>query len=149
MDGLDRIRAHPMPLAEHLGVEFLEAGEGQVTAWLPTRPEHATLGGSVHGGLIMALADSVGAAAAFLALPCDAAGATTLESKTNFTGAAPVGASLLAMASVLHAGRQTQVVQTRIETGEGRLVAMVTQTQMTLFAPARRDADAACETVAA
>jgi uncharacterized protein (TIGR00369 family) len=84
----------------------------------------------------MAFADSLGGAAAFMSLPADADGTTTLESKTNFIAGAKVGSSLVGVASVLHCGRRTQVVQTRVETGEGRTVAIVTQTQMTLFAEA-------------
>ena len=90
----------------------------------------------------MAFADSLGGATAFINLPSDAAGTTTLESKTNFVASAKVGASLVGVTSVLHRGRRTQVVQTRVETGEGRTVAIVTQTQMTLFAetaPEERD----------
>jgi uncharacterized protein (TIGR00369 family) len=131
---LEEIQAHPMPMAVHLGIEFLEAERDQVTAWMQTGPEHCTVGHAVHGGVIMAFADSLGGAAAFINLPPDAKGTTTLESKTNFISAAPSGASLVGVASLLHRGRRTQVVQTRIETGQGRVVAFVTQTQMTLFA---------------
>jgi uncharacterized protein (TIGR00369 family) len=134
MDLLQRITAHPMPMAVHLGIEFLEAEPDQVTAWMQTGPEHCTVGPAVHGGVIMAFADSLGGATAFLNLPEDAKATTTLESKTNFVAAAPAGSSLIGVASVLHRGRRTQVVQTRVETGQGRVVAFVTQTQMTLFA---------------
>jgi uncharacterized protein (TIGR00369 family) len=133
MDMLERIQAHPMPMAVHLGIEFLEAEPGQVTAWMQTGPEHCTLGHAVHGGVIMAFADSLGGATAFANLPHDAKGTTTLESKTNFVAAAPAGSSLVGVTNLLHRGRRTQVVQTRVETGQGRVVAFVTQTQMTLF----------------
>jgi len=129
---LEKIQTHPMPMAVHLGIEFLEAGPDQVTAWMQTGPEHCTHGHAVHGGVIMAFADSLGGATAFINLPADAKGTTTLESKTNFIAAAPSGASLVGVSHVLHRGRRTQVVQTRIETGSGRVVAFVTQTQMTL-----------------
>ncbi|HEY7900691.1 MAG TPA: PaaI family thioesterase [Caulobacteraceae bacterium] len=135
---LEKIQSHPMPLAVHLGIEFLEAEADQVTGWMQTGPEHGTVGEAVHGGVIMAFADSLGGAAAFVGLPCDARGTTTLESKTNFVAAAPVGSALVGVSQVLHRGRSTQVVHTRIETGEGRPVAFVTQTQMSLFP------DAAC-----
>ena len=131
---LEKIQAHPMPMAVHLGIEFLEAGPDQVTAWMQTGPEHCTHGHAVHGGVIMAFADSLGGATAFINLPADAKGTTTLESKTNFIAPAPAGASLVGVSHVLHRGRRTQVVQTRIETGQGRVVAFVTQTQMALFA---------------
>ena len=134
MSMLEQIQTHPMPLAVHLGIEFLEAERDQVTGWMQTGPEHCTAGHAVHGGVVMAFADSLGGAAAFINLPSDAAGTTTLESKTNFIAPAPAGASLIGVTSMLHRGRRTQVVQTRIETGQGRVVAFVTQTQMTLFA---------------
>jgi uncharacterized protein (TIGR00369 family) len=130
---LDKIHASPMPLADHLGIEFLEAEPDQVTAWMQVAPEHCTVGSSAHGGVIMAFADSLGGATALINLPDDAAGTLTLESKTNFIAAAKVGASLVGVTTMLHRGRRTQVVQTRVETGEGRAVAIVTQTQMTLF----------------
>lgn len=131
---LDKIQASPMPLAEHLGIEFLEAEPDQVTAWMQVRPEHCTVGRKVHGGVIMAFGDSLGGATAAINLPGEALGTVTVESKTNFIGAAKAGASLVGIANVLHRGRRTQVVHTRIETGDGRVVAFVTQTQMTLFA---------------
>jgi 1,4-dihydroxy-2-naphthoyl-CoA hydrolase len=141
MNLLDRIQANRMPMAEHLGVEFLEAERDQVTAWMQTGPEHRTVGNAVHGGVIMAFADSLGGATAFLNLPAGAKGTTTLESKTNFIAAAPAGSSLVGVANILHRGRRTQVVQTRVETGQGRVVAFVTQTQMTLFPERGRDCD--------
>ena len=131
---LERIQANPMPMAEHLGIEFLEAEPDQVTAWMQVQPEHCTLGQAVHGGVVMAFADSLGGATAYINLPRDAKGTVTLESKTNFISPAPAGASLVGVASVLHRGRKTQVVQTRVETGQGKVVAFVTQTQLTLFA---------------
>lgn len=138
---LEKIHANPMPMAEHLGIEFLEAEPDQVTAWMQVQPEHCTLGQAVHGGVVMAFADSLGGAAAYINLPGDAKGSVTLESKTNFISPAPSGASLVGVASVLHRGRKTQVVQTRVETGQGKVVAFVTQTQLTLFADSGRACD--------
>ena len=135
---LDKIQSNPMPLALHLGIEFLEAEPDQVTAWMQVQPEHCTLGQAVHGGVVMAFADSLGGAAAYINLPREAAGTVTLESKTNFIAPAPAGASLVGVASVLHRGRKTQVVQTRVETGQGKVVAFVTQTQLTLYAERER-----------
>jgi uncharacterized protein (TIGR00369 family) len=131
---LDKIQASPMPLADHLGIEFLEAERDQVTAWMQVRPEHCTAGHKVHGGVIMAFGDSLGGATAAINLPGDALGTVTVESKTNFVGPAKAGSSLVGVANVLHRGKRTQVVHTRIETGDGRVVAFVTQTQMNLFA---------------
>jgi len=96
------------------------------------RPDLCTLGHIAHGGAIMALADSVGAAATVINLPEDAKGTTTLESKTNFIGGAREGTRVIATATPIHRGRRTQVWQTRLETEDGKLVALVTQTQMIL-----------------
>lgn len=135
---LEKIQSNPMPMAEHLGIEFLEAEPNQVTAWMQVQPEHCTIGQAVHGGVVMAFADSLGGATAYINLPADAKGTVTLESKTNFIAPAPAGTSLVGVASLLHRGRKTQVVQTRVETGQGKVVAFVTQTQMTVFAEAGR-----------
>ena len=93
---------------------------------------HTRVGDAIHGGAVMALADSVGATATFINLPPEAKGTTTLESKTNFVAAAKAGTTVRAIATPVHRGRRTQVWQTRIETEEGRLVGLVTQTQMVL-----------------
>ena len=132
MTPLERIRANPLPFAEHLGVEFLSAEPDRIVATMRVAPEHCTLGGRVHGGAVMALADTMGGVASFINLSPEAAGTTTIESKTSFIGAAPAGAVLVATTTPLHKGRRTQVWQTRVETEEGRLVAHVTQTQLTL-----------------
>ena len=87
---------------------------------------------TIHGGAVMAFADSVGAAATVINLPEDAKGTTTLESKTNFIGGAKEGTTVVATATPVHRGRRTQVWTTRLETEEGKLVAIVTQTQMVL-----------------
>jgi 1,4-dihydroxy-2-naphthoyl-CoA hydrolase len=132
MSLLERIRANPLPFAEHLRIEFISAEPDRVVARMRVAPEHCTLGGRAHGGALMALADTMGGVAAFINLDEKSAGTTTIESNTNFVGAAPVGAVLTATATPVHKGRRTQVWQTRIETGEGRLVALVTQTQLSL-----------------
>jgi len=80
----------------------------------------------------MALADSVGAAATVVNLPEGAKGSTTVESKTNFVGGAREGTTVIATATPVHRGRRTQVWQTRLETEDGKLVALVTQTQLVL-----------------
>jgi uncharacterized protein (TIGR00369 family) len=96
------------------------------------RPDLCTAGHTIHGGAVMAFADSVGAAATVINLPMDAKGTTTIESKTNFVGSAREGTTVIATATPVHRGRRTQVWQTRLETEEGKLVAVVTQTQMVL-----------------
>ncbi|MGY4309079.1 1,4-dihydroxy-2-naphthoyl-CoA hydrolase [Bradyrhizobium sp. USDA 4369] len=132
MTPLDRINALKMPFAELKGVTFIEAGADRVVATMRVRADLCTLHHTVHGGAVMALADSVGAAATVINLPDEAKGTTTIESKTNFIGGAKEGTVITAIATPVHRGRRTQVWQTRIETAEGRLVAVVTQTQLVL-----------------
>jgi 1,4-dihydroxy-2-naphthoyl-CoA hydrolase len=132
MEPIERINARPLPFAALLGIEFLTAEADRVTARMTVRPDLCTLGSIVHGGVLMAFADTLGAAATSLNLPAEATGTTTLESKTNFIAGAPVGAVLLASCAAVHRGRRTQVWQTRVETEAGCLVALVTQTQLVL-----------------
>jgi 1,4-dihydroxy-2-naphthoyl-CoA hydrolase len=118
-------------LAELLGIRLLEATTERVVAELEIRDDLCTVGGALHGGAVMALADTLGAIGAFLNLPPGAA-TTTLESKTNFLAAGRTG-PVRAEATPLHRGRQTQVWQTRVTDESGRLLALTTQTQMTLL----------------
>lgn len=132
MTFLELIQSRPMPLAVLMGVTFVEAEKAKVVATMLVRDDLCTVGGSIHGGAVMAFADSVGAAATVINLPSDAKGTTTIESKTNFVGGAKAGSTVRATATPVHLGRRTQVWQTRLETEEGRLVAVVTQTQLVL-----------------
>ena len=132
MTPLEKIQALKMPFAELKGVTFVEAEKDRVMARMQVRPDLCTLYQMLHGGAIMAFADSVGAAATIINLPEDAKGTTTLESKTNFIGGAKEGTTVVATATPIHRGRRTQVWQTRLETDDGTLVAIVTQTQMVL-----------------
>ena len=129
---LDQINAISLPFAKLMGVTFVEAEKDRVVATLLVREDLCTVGHAIHGGAVMAFADSVGAAATVINLPEGAKGTTTIESKTNFVGAAAAGSTIKATATPVHRGRRTQVWATRIETTEGRLVAVVTQTQMVL-----------------
>jgi uncharacterized protein (TIGR00369 family) len=95
------------------------------------REDLCTSGDIMHGGAIMAFADTVGALGTIVNLR-EGQGTTTVESKTNFFAGSPVGTRLVAEATPLHRGRRTQVWETRITNGQGRLVAKVTQTQMVL-----------------
>ena len=131
MDALARLTTLALPFAELLGIEFVEAAPERVVAALEVRPELCTRPPVLHGGAIMAFADTLGAAGTILNLP-DGAGTTTIESKTNFVAAAPAGARIIGEATPVHRGRRTQVWQTRVTTAEGRLIALVTQTQMVL-----------------
>ena len=117
-------------LPDLMGVRFVEATADRVVAELQIRDGLRTAGGSLHGGTIMALADTVGATAAALNLP-PGARTTTLESKTNFFAAGTDGV-VRAEATPLHRGKRTSVWQTRVTDASGRLLAVTTQTQMVL-----------------
>ncbi len=132
MTPLEKIRSMKMPFADLKGVTFVEADRDRVVARMTVRPDLCTANNTIHGGAVMAFADFVGAAATVINLPEDAKGTTTLESKTNFIGGAKEGITLIATATPVHRGRRTQVWTTRLETEEGKLVAIVTQTQMVL-----------------
>lgn len=121
---------HQGTLASLLGVRFVEASPERVVAELAIRDDLRTVGGALHGGALMAFADTVGAAATFLNLPAGAS-TTTIESKTNFFAAGREG-RVRAEATPLHRGRRTMVWQTRLTDESGRLLAMTVQTQMLL-----------------
>jgi uncharacterized protein (TIGR00369 family) len=120
-----------LPLGQLLGIRVLRVEPDLVTAVLPVREEVCTRPAVLHGGAIMALADTVGAVATVANLP-EGASTTTIESKTNFFAPIPVGDTATAECRPLHRGRTTMVWQTRITRGDGRLAAMVTQTQMVI-----------------
>lgn len=120
-----------MPFASLLGIEIDASAEGARGTML-VKPEFCTSGSILHGGAIMAFADALGAAAGFEALPEHATMTTTIESKTNFLGAAKVGVRVVGVTTPVHVGRRTSVWQTKIDTEDGKPVALVLQTQMTL-----------------
>jgi 1,4-dihydroxy-2-naphthoyl-CoA hydrolase len=132
MSLLDRINANPLPFAKLLGIEFITVEEDALSARMAIRPELCTLGDIGHGGAIMSFADTLGAAAAFVTLPPEAKGTTTLESKTNFVAAAPAGVTVIGRTSLVHRGKRTSIWQTLVATEEGKLIAMTVQTQMSL-----------------
>jgi uncharacterized protein (TIGR00369 family) len=119
------------PLAQLLGVKFLSAAPEKVTAELVVRDDLCTRPAVLHGGAIMAFADTLGACGTVLNLP-QGAGTTTIESKTNFLASAAVGTKVIGECTPLHRGKRTMVWQTRVTSEDGRLIAMVTQTQMVL-----------------
>ncbi len=130
-DFVAKLNGNPLPFAKLLGIVFTVVEPERVVAEMPVREELCTRPDICHGGALMALADTVGAAATMVNLP-EGHGTTTLESKTNFLAGAPLGAKLIAEATPIHRGRSTQVWQTRITVDGGRLAAVVTQTQMVL-----------------
>jgi uncharacterized protein (TIGR00369 family) len=130
--GEDRLRAIAdmhSPFAHLLGARIVRATRDIVTAELLVREELANRNGGLHGGAVMAVADNLGGTAAFLNLP-EGAGTTTIESKTNFFAAVALGDTIVAECTPLHRGRTTMVWQTRITRSDGKLAAIVTQTQL-------------------
>jgi len=125
--------AATMPLAKTLGIAIDEGTKNRVSGRLLVRADICTAGNIVHGGAIMAFADCLGAVGAFISLPEGASGTTTIESKTNFLGAGPVGSWLVGEATPVKVGKRLSVWQTRIRTEAGAEVALVTQTQMVLW----------------
>jgi uncharacterized protein (TIGR00369 family) len=119
-----------MPFTKLLGVEAVAAERDEVRARVAWKPSHCTAAGVLHGGVLMALADTAGAWCAFLNLP-EGATTTTIESKTNFLRAVRSG-TVEAIARPLHVGRTVVVVDTELRDDDGRLVARVTQTQAVL-----------------
>ena len=120
-----------MPLCATLGVTATRFDAEGAVLHLDWRPELCTTGGLLHGGAVMALADSAGACVAFLNLPEGAAGTATISSATSFLGAVREG-TVTASASLLHRGGSTIAVETEVTDGSGKLVAKVTQTQAVL-----------------
>lgn len=125
--------ADMMPFAKLMGVSVVEASSDKIVGELVVRDDLCTAGGILHGGAAMAFADTLGAIGAFLSLPDGAAGTTTIESKTNFLGAAKLGVTVRAETTPVHCGKRTSVWQTKISTADGKPVALITQTQMVLF----------------
>ena len=117
-------------LADLLGIRFVDTSADRVIAELTIRDDLRTVGGALHGGTLMAFADTVGAAATIVNLP-PGASTTTLESKTNFFAAGRAGV-VRAEATPLHRGKRTMVWQTRVTDASGRLLSLTIQTQMVL-----------------
>jgi len=123
---------HMAPLFPGLmGIKILEASKDKIVASMRVRPDLCTAGGLCHGGAYMALADTLGAIGTVVNLPPNTR-TTTIESKTNFLGAAAVDTEVTAESVPLHRGRTTQVWQTTIKSQAGKLCAVVMQTQMVL-----------------
>jgi len=117
-------------LSDLLGIRFVEVTPERVVAELTYREDLTTIGGALHGGTLMAFADTVGATGTVLNLPPGAT-TTTLESKTNFFAAGRPGV-VRAESTPLHRGKRTMVWQTRVTDASGRLLSLTIQTQMVL-----------------
>jgi uncharacterized protein (TIGR00369 family) len=118
-----------MPFAVELGIELLEVGPECVRGRLEWEARLTTTADTMHGGAIMALADTCGAVCAYLNLPADAQTTSTIESKTNFLRAVQSGA-VVATTKPLHKGRTLIVLDTEVTRDDGKLAARVTQTQI-------------------
>jgi len=119
------------PFADFLGIKITHISPERIEAELTVRKELTTVPDILHGGAIMALADNLGGAATVVNLP-EGARTATIESKTNFFAAVPLGDTARAECTPLHRGRTTMVWQTRITRSDGRLCALVTQTQIVI-----------------
>ena len=127
----EHIRKH-IPFAGLLGIEIVSAGKDRIEARMLVRPDMCNPLKGLHGGAAMSLADTLGAMGASINLPEGAGGTTTLESKTNFVSIAREGETVTAICTPIHIGRRTSVWQTKITSEAGKIVALVTQTQMVL-----------------
>ncbi|MEK9774902.1 MAG: PaaI family thioesterase [Quisquiliibacterium sp.] len=129
---LQAMKARLAPLFPGLmGVELQELSAERCVASMTVRPDLCTAGETLHGGAFMAFADTLGAVATMMNLPSGAS-TTTIESKTNFLGGAKLGSTVTAESVPLHRGRTTMVWQTRITGDNGKLCAVVIQTQMVI-----------------
>src|SRR4029450_3059254 len=127
--------ADPLPFAKLLGLELVTVAPDRVEAILQVREELCTRPAVLHGGAVMALADTLGAIATVANL-AEGTTTTTTKTKTNFFAATPVGDIARAECTPLHRGRTTMVLQTRVTRSDGRVAALVIQTQLVL--PATR-----------
>ena len=132
---VSQFAADPLPFARLLGLELVTVTPDRVEAVLQVREELCTRPAVLHGGAVMALADTLGAIATVANL-AEGTTTTTIESKTNFFAAIPVGDTARAECTPLHRGRTTMVWQTTVTRSDGRVAALVIQTQLVL--PATR-----------
>jgi 1,4-dihydroxy-2-naphthoyl-CoA hydrolase len=130
-DAVNDVAHQQPPFAEFLGLKVISVTPERVTGELKARDDLNNRFGIMHGGAIMALADNLGGTATTANLKVGQT-TTTIESKTNFFAAVPIGDTAYAECVALHRGRTTMVWQTRITRGDGRLCALVTQTQLVL-----------------
>jgi 1,4-dihydroxy-2-naphthoyl-CoA hydrolase len=126
---IQAIAADQPPFAKLMGLNLIEVSRDRVVAEIVVREELTNRNGGLHGGAVMGIADNMGGTATFLNMP-PGTGTTTIESKTNFFAAVPAGDTVRAECTPLHRGRTTMVWQTRIIRSDGRLAAIVIQTQL-------------------
>ena len=126
---LQMVAAMQPPFSRLLGTKIVEVARDRVVAEVTVSEALTNRTGGLHGGAVMAIADNLGGTATFVNMP-EGAGTTTIESKTNFFAAVPLGDTVRAECTPLHRGRTTMVWQTKITRGDGKLAAVVTQTQL-------------------
>jgi uncharacterized protein (TIGR00369 family) len=131
MDAIEQLNRDMLPFAKLLGIRFLTATPECVTAEMKVREDLCTRPAVLHGGAMMALADTLGACATSLNLR-DGATTTTIESKTNFIAPAMANTTVRAECVAIHRGRRTMVWNTRVTSENGKLLALVTQTQIVI-----------------
>jgi uncharacterized protein (TIGR00369 family) len=135
----DPDQTHPLagvqpPFADHLGLRILQARPDRVEGEMRATPNLLNRNGTLHGGAVMGMADHLGGVGAFLNIgPTEST--ATVESKTNFFRAIPAGDLVTGVSILLHGGRQTMVWQTTLTRADGKMAAMVTQTQIVLRDP--------------
>lgn len=128
---IDKLRRHVPPFMQLLGVELVSASLDRIEARLVMRNDMDNGGGVMHGGVYMSFADYLGAIGTMVNLP-KGASTTTMESKTNFFRPAKTGDVVTGVSTPVHKGRRTMVWQTRLTDVDGKLLAMITQTQMVI-----------------
>lgn len=133
-DPIHPLAAIQPPFADHLGLRIVSARPDRVEAQMLAAPFLINRNGTLHGGAVMGMADHLGGLGAFLNIgPTEST--ATVESKTNFFRAIPAGDLVTAVSVLLHGGRQTMVWQTTLTRADGKMAAMVTQTQIILRDP--------------
>lgn len=130
-DALNSLAMRQPPFAHHIGIRVTHVTRDRVEAEMRVGPEHANRNGMLHGGAVMALADNLGGTATVANLP-EGMTTSTIESRTNFFASVALGDTVRAECTPLHRGRTTMVWQTRITRADGRLAAIVTQTQLVM-----------------
>ena len=130
-DILSILQQRMPPFSKLLGIKFLIATPERLVAEMVVREELCTTPAILHGGAIMSFADTLGACATVINLK-EGFGTTTIESKTNFFAPAPAGSKVTGECVALHRGKRTMAWQTKVTSEEGRLLAVITQTQMVL-----------------
>ncbi len=129
---MPELKPSQMPFARLLDLQLVSSEKDKIVGELEVREDICTTGRIMHGGAIMTMADSLGAIGAYLNLPQGAKATTTIESKTNFMRAAPLGSKVIGECVPLHVGRRTSVWQTTLTNEAGKTIAVVTQSQMVL-----------------